>query len=114
MNEKNTIRLTESDLKRVISESVKKVLKEYAEGNEISSIPGENYDPQPKRLVQTIIDESEYILNNILPQAYASAVKANNKELHKYLSNIGQELDVILDRAQDLQNMVTDDAEEFM
>ena len=28
MNKKNTIKLTESDLKRVISESVKKVLKE--------------------------------------------------------------------------------------
>jgi hypothetical protein len=28
MNKKNTIRLTESDLKRVISESVKRVLKE--------------------------------------------------------------------------------------
>ena len=35
MNKKNTIRLTESDLKRVISESVKKVLKEsdYFEGS---------------------------------------------------------------------------------
>ena len=29
MTKKNTIRLTESNLKRVISESVKKVLKEY-------------------------------------------------------------------------------------
>lgn len=28
MNKKNTIRLTESDLKRVISESLKRVLKE--------------------------------------------------------------------------------------
>ena len=33
MNKKNTIRLTESDLKRVISESVKKVLKEQLDGN---------------------------------------------------------------------------------
>ena len=37
MNKKNTIRLTESDLKRVISESVKRVLKEYRQSeNEIA------------------------------------------------------------------------------
>ena len=114
MNRKNTIRLTESELKRVITESVRNILKEYAEGNEMSSIPGENYDPQPERLVQTIIDESEYLLNDILPQAHASAVKTNNRELRHYLSNIRQSLEVILDRTQDLQNMVTDDTEEFM
>ena len=33
MNKKNTIRLTESDLKRVISESVKIVLIEQLDGN---------------------------------------------------------------------------------
>ena len=33
MNKKNTIRLTESDLKKVISESVKNVLKEQLDGN---------------------------------------------------------------------------------
>lgn len=36
MSKKNTIRLTESDLKRVISESVKKVLKENNDRNKLS------------------------------------------------------------------------------
>lgn len=36
MSKKNTIRLTESDLKRVISESVKKVLKENDDRNKLS------------------------------------------------------------------------------
>ena len=38
MNKKNTIRLTESDLKKVISESVKRVLKENDIENRISSL----------------------------------------------------------------------------
>lgn len=38
MNRKNTIRLTESDLKKVISESVKRVLKENDIENRISSL----------------------------------------------------------------------------
>ena len=42
MNKKNTIRLTESDLKRVITESVKKVLKEF----NISSLYSHRREPE--------------------------------------------------------------------
>lgn len=38
MNKKNTIRLTESDLKKVVLESVKRVLKENDIENRVSSL----------------------------------------------------------------------------
>ena len=44
MGKKNTIRITESNLKRFISESVKKILKEMDESNEMNMLLSQTSD----------------------------------------------------------------------
>lgn len=57
MNKKNTIRLTESDLKRVISESVKKIVNEgystspYKDYDEIDNIYGRGNDENSRGML---------------------------------------------------------------
>ena len=57
MSKKNTIRLTESDLKRVISESVKKIVNEgyasspYKDYNEIDNIHGRGNDENSRGML---------------------------------------------------------------
>lgn len=53
MNKKNTMRLTESDLKRIISESVKKVLKENIDRNQTQKLV-EDMSSQIMKLTSTI------------------------------------------------------------
>ena len=73
---KNTIRLTESKLKKVISESVKKVLKEYDETNSYDEVEDDDYlygensdanlDEIEKKLVPKVEDaikQIEYVLH---------------------------------------------------
>ena len=55
MNKKNTIRLTESDLKKVISESVKKVLKE-------------GYDDNPPTGYETFFNLGEQYANTVFKE----------------------------------------------
>ena len=73
---KNTIRLTESKLKKVISESVKKVLKEYDETNSYDEVEDDDYlygensdanlDENEKKLVSKVedaINQINYVLH---------------------------------------------------
>ena len=64
---KNAIKLNENTLRQIVAESVKMVLNEYAEGNEMSPVPGDNYSPTPQSLIQTIIDEAKNI--DVLPES---------------------------------------------
>lgn len=71
MNKKNTIRLTESDLKRVISESVKKVLKEeYTTDSNIDDFKSRAYGLSENyiRNMHRLLKENE----DILPQGLIS------------------------------------------
>jgi hypothetical protein len=75
-SKKNTIRLTESELKKVISESVKKVLKEYDETNSYDEVDDDDYiygensdanlDENEKKLVPKVeeaIERINYVLH---------------------------------------------------
>ena len=39
---KNVVKINESTLRKMVTESVKNVLREYAEGDEMSLVPGDN------------------------------------------------------------------------
>ncbi|MBR3065572.1 MAG: hypothetical protein IKG90_08025 [Bacteroidales bacterium] len=102
---KNTIKLNESQLRKIVAESVKRVLNEYAEGNEISPVPGDNYNPTPKSLIETIINEMQHI-KTLCENTFQSIVHSDIGNARKGLSEMNQSLDVALDRANELQGFI--------
>ena len=102
---KNIVKINESTLRKMVTESIKKVLNEYAEGNEMSPVPGDNYSPTPQSLIQTIIDEAKNI-DVLLESVFQSVVKNDTEKARKGLSQMGQLLDVVLDRASELQGFI--------
>lgn len=74
MNKKNTIKLTESELKKIISESVTKVLKEMDESNEINKLLSQTSDyilkfdasDEARRCAQALENWTEYRESYIL------------------------------------------------
>ena len=86
---KNTIRLTESDLKKVISESVKKVLKE-----------SEEYMPWGNTGVQNELTEinriTRYLINDyldVIPQEQLDNLGDVSLKYRQFLSNFMQQID---------------------
>ena len=107
---KNVVKINENTLRLIVKESVKKVLKEYAEGNEMSTIPGENYSPTPESLLQTIIEEAKH-LDECRGEA-ERCIRQNDTECAlTSLRKIGYSADVILDRANELQGFIESDGE---
>lgn len=102
---KNIVKINENTLRQIVAESVKKVLNEYAEGNEMSPVPGDNYSPTPQSLIQTIIDVAKNI-DVLLESVFQSVVKNDTEKARKGLSQMGQLLDVVLDRASELQGFI--------
>ena len=102
---KNVVRINESTLRNMVTESVKNVLKEYAEGNEMSPVPGDNYSPTPQSLIQTIIDSAKNI-DVLIGSVFQSVVKNDTEKARRGLSQMGQMLDVVLDRASELQGYI--------
>ena len=102
---KNVVRLNENTLRKIVAESVKKMLNEYAEGNEISPVPGDNYNPTPKSLIETIINEAKWI-GELLEGVFQSIVKDDTTKAKEGTSEIGQSLNVLLDRANELQGLI--------
>lgn len=77
MSKKNIIRLTESDLKKVISESVKKVLKE-----------GENnYDPHYEELIKREM-HNLWDLSEKVPMVYRAEIYSMGNSLQALLQEI--------------------------
>lgn len=77
MNKKNIIKLTESDLKKVISESVNKVLKE-----------GEyNYDPHYEELIKREM-HNLWDLSEKVPMVYRSSIYSMGNRLQAILQKI--------------------------
>jgi hypothetical protein len=77
MSKKNIIRLTESDLKKVISESVKKVLKEDEN----------NYDPYYEELIKKEI-HNLWELSEKVPMAYRTRIYFLANRLQALLQKI--------------------------
>lgn len=102
---KNTIKINESQLRKIITESVKRVLNEYAEGNEISPVPGDKYNPTPKSLIETIINEMQHI-KTLCENTFQSIVHSDIGNARKGLSKMNQSLDVALDRVNELQGFI--------
>ena len=102
---KNVVRLNENTLRKIVAESVKKMLNEYAEGNEISPVPGDNYNPTPKSLIETIINEAKWI-GELLEGVFQSIVKDDTTKAKEGTSEIGQSLNVLRDRANELQGLI--------
>lgn len=93
MNRKNTIRLTESELKNIITESVKNILKEDIA--QYSTIP---YEVQRNELVDDIV----YAIDNIirtLPELSEMNYSDNNtaqfiiKKAHSMLNQVSAEIE---------------------
>jgi hypothetical protein len=77
MDKKNIIKLTESDLEKVISESVKKILKE-----------GEyNYDPNYAELIKREM-HNLWDLSEKVPLAYRSKIYSMGNSLQALLQKI--------------------------
>lgn len=76
MNKKNIIKLTESDLKKVISESVKKVLEE-----------GYNYDPHYEELIKREM-HNLWDLSEKVPMVYRSRIYSMGNSLQAILQKI--------------------------
>jgi hypothetical protein len=77
MSKKNIIRLTESDLKKVISESVKKVLKEDEN----------NYDPYYEELIKKEM-HNLWDLSEKVPRAYRAEIYSMGNSLQALLQEI--------------------------
>ena len=77
MSKKNIIRLTESDLKKVISESVKKVLKEDEN----------NYDPYYEELIKKEM-HNLWDLSEKVPMAYRAEIYSMGNSLQALLQEI--------------------------
>ena len=91
MSKKNTIRLTESDLKKVISESVKRVLKE-GDGKFMQLAKDEdmyseywNYRAQAEEIERKIQDLQEYLWK--LKEKHQYYVDAANEIFKEYASS---------------------------
>ena len=102
---KNVVKINESTLRKMVTESVKNVLREYAEGDEMSPVPGDNYSPTPQSLIQTIIDSAKNI-DVLIGSVFQSVVKNDTEKARRGLSQMGQMLDVVLDRASELQGYI--------
>ena len=77
MSKKNIIKLTESDLKKVISESVKKVLKEDEN----------NYDPYYEELIKKEM-HNLWDLSEKVPRAYRAEIYSIGNTLQALLQEI--------------------------
>jgi hypothetical protein len=89
MNRKNTIKLTEGELKKIISESVKKVLKE-----------SEEYMPWWNSGVQNELDEinriTRYLINeylDVIPQEQLDNLGDVSQKYRQFLSNFMKQID---------------------
>lgn len=102
---KSVVKLNESALRQIVAESVKKVLKEYAEGNEMSPIPGENYDPTASSLLEDIVSTTQH-LDECRGKAERCLINGDVKNARELLREIGYDADVILDRAKDLKGFI--------
>lgn len=76
MSKKNIIKLTESDLKKVISESVNKVLEE-----------GYNYDPHYEELIKKEM-HNLWDLSEKVPMVYRSSIYSMGNRLQAILQKI--------------------------
>ena len=129
MTKKNTIKLTESELKKIISESVKKVLKEQSwdDGDydmelyrrkQMRSWAGDQdfHDNNEKRIKELEPNKRPYhIINNISPEdaKVIERYKGSYNTIHALLSELaskkitlGQAILVLMD--QELANNVQD------
>ena len=87
--EKNTVKLTEGELKKIISESVKKVLKE-----------SEEYMPWWINGVQNELDEinriTRYLINeylDVIPQEQLDNLGDVSQKYRQFLSNFMKQID---------------------
>ena len=100
---KNVVKLNENTLRRIVAESVKKVLKE--EGNEMSPIPGENYNPTASSLLEDIVSTTQH-LDECRGKAERCLINGDVKNARELLREIGYDADVILDRAPELKGFI--------